>query len=93
MLASVARTGRLVVAHEAVRTGGFGAEIAARVGDAAFDQLAAPVVRVAAPDVPPPFSPDLEARFVPDAAAIVAAVHRTLEPRSRRPASPTVATA
>lgn len=89
VLASVARTGRLVVAHEAVLTGGFGAEIAARVSDAAFDQLLAPVVRVAAPDVPPPFSPDLEARFVPDSPAIVAAVRRTLEPRSRHAASPT----
>jgi acetoin:2,6-dichlorophenolindophenol oxidoreductase subunit beta len=83
IVASVARTGRLVVAHEAVTTGGFGAEIAARVGDAAFDVLRAPVVRVGAPFVPPPFSPDLEAAFVPDAAAIVAAVHRTLEPRTR----------
>ena len=42
----------------------------------------------AAPAVPPPFSPDLEARFVPDAAAIVAAVRRTLEPRSRAVAHP-----
>ena len=81
VLASVARTGRLVVAHEAVTTGGFGGEIAARVGEAAFDLLRAPVVRVGAPAVPPPFSPDLEARFVPDAAAIIAAVRRTLEPR------------
>ena len=48
-------------------TGGFGGEIAARVGEAAFDLLRAPVVRVGAPAVPPPFSPDLEARFVPDA--------------------------
>jgi pyruvate/2-oxoglutarate/acetoin dehydrogenase E1 component len=83
VLSSVARTGRLVVAHEAVTSGGFGAEIAARVADAAFDQLRAPVVRVGAPAVPPPFSPDLEALFVPDAAAIAAAVRRTLEPRPR----------
>ena len=89
VLASVTRTGRLVVAHEAVTTGGFGGEIAARVGEAAFDLLRAPVVRVGAPAVPPPFSPDLEARFVPDAAAIITAVRRTLEPRpsGARPAT------
>jgi pyruvate dehydrogenase E1 component beta subunit len=83
ILESVARTGRLVIAHEAVTTGGFGGEIAARVGEAAFDQLKAPVTRVGAPAVPPPFSPELEALFVPDTAAIVAAVRRTLEPRPR----------
>ena len=83
VLASVARTGRLVVAHEAVTSGGFGGEIAARVNEAAWDQLRAPVVRVGAPSVPPPFSPKLEALFVPDTAAIIAAVRRTLEPRHR----------
>lgn len=87
MFGSVARTGRLVVAHEAVTTGGFGGEIAAQIGDAAFDELRAPVVRVGAPSVPPPFSPSLEALSVPDAAAIVAAVRRTLEPRPRAAAS------
>ncbi|MFN8622080.1 MAG: alpha-ketoacid dehydrogenase subunit beta [Chloroflexota bacterium] len=87
LLVSVARTGRLVVAHEAVTTGGLGAEVAARVGDAAWAELRAPVVRVGAPDVPPPFSPALETRFVPDAAAIIGAVRRTLEPRGRAAAS------
>jgi pyruvate dehydrogenase E1 component beta subunit len=87
VLASVARTGRCVVAHEAVLTGGFGGEIAARVSEAAWESLRAPVVRVGAPAVPPPFSPELENRFVPDAAAIAAAVRRTLEPRSRAAAA------
>jgi pyruvate dehydrogenase E1 component beta subunit len=87
VLASVARTGRCVVAHEAVLTGGFGGEIAARVSEAAWDSLRAPVARVGAPAVPPPFSAELEARFVPDAAAIVAAVRRTLEPRARAAAN------
>ncbi len=78
ILGSVARTRRLVVAHEAVTQGGFGAEIAARVGEAAWTDLLAPVARVGAPFVPPPFSPVLERAFVPDASTIVAAVHRTL---------------
>jgi pyruvate dehydrogenase E1 component beta subunit len=71
---SVERTGRLVVAHEAVEHGGFGAEIAAQVQAAAFDYLDAPVVRVAAPFAPVPFSPPLEDAYLPGAGEIVAAV-------------------
>jgi len=81
LLASVARTGRLVVAHEAVTSGGLGAEVAAQVQDRAWDELAAPVARVGAPFVPPPFAPELEQAFVPDDAAIVAAARRVLAPR------------
>jgi pyruvate dehydrogenase E1 component beta subunit len=71
---SVERTGRLVVAHEAVGHGGFGAEIAAQVQAAAFDYLDAPVTRVAAPFAPIPFSPPLEDAYLPGADEIVAAV-------------------
>ena len=71
---SVERTGRLVVAHEAVGHGGFGAEIAAQVQAAAFDYLDAPVARVAAPFAPIPFSPPLEDAYLPGADEIVAAV-------------------
>jgi acetoin:2,6-dichlorophenolindophenol oxidoreductase subunit beta len=78
IVASVERTGRLVVAHEAVQHGGFGAEIAAQVQAAAFDSLDAPVERVGAPFTPIPLSPPLEDAYLPDAAAIVAAVRRTL---------------
>jgi pyruvate dehydrogenase E1 component beta subunit len=73
---SVERTGRLVVAHEAVGHGGFGAEIAAQVQAAAFDYLDAPVMRVAAPFTPIPFSPPLEDAYLPGADEIVAAVRR-----------------
>lgn len=76
VLASVRRTGRLLVAHEAVRIGGFGAEIAAQVAELAHGSLRAPVVRVAAPFVPPPFSPELEALFVPGVAEVEAAARR-----------------
>ncbi len=78
IVASVGRTGRLVVAHEAVLHGGFGAEITAQVQSAAFDHLDAPVQRVGAPFAPVPFSPPLEDAYLPGAAAIVEAVHRTL---------------
>jgi acetoin:2,6-dichlorophenolindophenol oxidoreductase subunit beta len=70
---SVERTGRLVVAHEAVEHGGFGAEIAAQVQAAAFDFLDAPIVRVGAPFAPVPFSAPLEDAYLPDADAVVAA--------------------
>jgi pyruvate dehydrogenase E1 component beta subunit len=73
VLGSVAKTGRLVVAHEAVKTGGFGAEIAALVAEEAFGLLKAPVRRVAAPDCPVPYSPPLMSAFVPNAEQIKAA--------------------
>ena len=71
---SVSRTHRLVVAHEAVVHGGFGAEIAAQVQSAAFDELDAPIARVGAPFAPIPFSPPLEDAYLPGADEIVAAV-------------------
>src|SRR6266536_2046052 len=74
VVASVRRTSRLVVAHEAVEHGGVGAEIAAEAQAAAFDFLDAPVVRVGAPFTPIPFSPPLEDAYLPGADEIVAAV-------------------
>ena len=82
---SVERTGRLVVAHEAVEHGGFGAEIAAQVQHAAFDFLDAPVERVGAPFAPIPFSAPLEDAYLPGADEIVAAVRATL---SDKPSGP-----
>ncbi len=75
---SVKRTGRLVVAHEAVRHGGFGAEIAAQVQAAAFDFLDAPVARVGAPFTPIPLSPPLEDAYLPGADEVVDAVRAML---------------
>ena len=74
---SVKRTGRLVIAHEAVAHGGFGAEIAAQVQEAAFDYLDAPIARVGAPFAPIPLSPPLEDAYLPGADEIVAAVRET----------------
>ncbi|MGA2043068.1 MAG: alpha-ketoacid dehydrogenase subunit beta [Roseiarcus sp.] len=79
VLASLARTHRLVIAHEAVEAFGIGAEIAARMADVGFDELDAPIVRVGAPFMPSPFSKALESRYIPSAARIVQAARRTLE--------------
>jgi acetoin:2,6-dichlorophenolindophenol oxidoreductase subunit beta len=75
---SVERTNRLVVAHEAVEHGGFGAEIAARVQAAAFDHLDAPIGRVGAPFAPVPMSAPLEDAYVPGADDVVSAVRAVL---------------
>ncbi len=74
VLASVARTGRLVIAHEATLTGGFGGEIAARAAADAFFSLDAPIVRVGAPPTRIPAAPSLQAAVVPGTDEIVAAV-------------------
>ena len=78
VLASVRKTGRLVVAHEAVSVGGFGAEVAAVVSETLFGRLKAPVKRLGAPRVPIPYAKPLEdmLRVGPD--AIAAAVRAQL---------------
>ncbi len=78
VIASVKKTHRALVVHEAVRFGGFGAEIAAQIQELAFDYLDAPVGRVGAPFSPVPFSPALEKVYVPDAARIVAEARRLI---------------
>ena len=78
VLASVRKTGRLVVVHEAARTGGFGAEVAAEVAEAAFAHLDAPPARVGAADLPVPFSKALEADVYSARARLGGAVDRTL---------------
>jgi len=75
---SVKKTSRLVIVHEAVEQGGVGAEIAARVQQAAFFYLDSPILRVAAPFAPVPASPTLEKRFLPRKDQIMAAVRKTL---------------
>lgn len=74
ILASVRKTRRLVIVHEAVKFCGVGAEIAAMIADEAFDDLDAPIKRVAAPYTPIPFSPVLEQAYLTDEAKIIAAV-------------------
>lgn len=79
ILASVHKTNRALVIHEDALTAGFGAEIAARITDKAFDSLDAPVKRVAAFDSPVPFAPDLEKMILPSVASIEKAVRELLE--------------
>ncbi|MCM6772560.1 pyruvate dehydrogenase complex E1 component subunit beta [Nocardia sp. CDC159] len=78
ILESVRRTRHAVVVHEAVRRGGFGAELAALLGEELFDELAAPVQRVAGADTPIPYAKSLEDAFVPGPARIVAAARHAL---------------
>ena len=79
ILESVARTGRLVVVHEAHRRGGFGGEVAAHRGRAGpFAHLRAPITRVAARDVPLPMAPNLERQILPQVDWIADAVRQSV---------------
>ena len=73
---SVRKTGRLIVVHEAVEQGGIGAEIVARVQQAAFYYLDSPLLRVAAPFAPVPAGPSLEREFLPSKKRIVEAARQ-----------------
>ncbi len=72
ILASVKKTGKLLIVHEATITGGIGAEIAALVSSAAFEYLDAPIRRVASPDTPVPYAPTLEDYVLPNAEKVAA---------------------
>jgi 2-oxoisovalerate dehydrogenase E1 component beta subunit len=73
ILASVAKTNKLLVVHEDTRTGGVGGEIAAVVCESAFNDLDGPIIRVTSLDTPVPYSPPLEEHFLPNAEKVVAA--------------------
>jgi 2-oxoisovalerate dehydrogenase E1 component len=79
VLESARRTGRALVVHEAPLFAGMGAEIAARIADAAFESLDAPVRRVAARDSFVPFAPNLEAEVLPSVEQVAAAIRGMLE--------------
>ena len=74
VLESVTRCSKALVLHEDTKTGGFGAEIAATIVEEAFEQLDAPVRRVAAPDAPVPFAPSLEKVYIPQVDDVAAAL-------------------
>ncbi len=84
VVASVRKTHRLVVVVEACRTGSFASEVAARVGEEAFDELDAPIQRVGGDDVPIPYAANLEAEAIPQIKDVVAAVKKIV-PARRRP--------
>ena len=77
ILASVAKTGRVVIVHEAPRTAGFGAELAAIIAERAIFDLRAPVLRVTGYDVPYPYW-TLEDAYVPSVARVAAAVRKVM---------------
>jgi pyruvate dehydrogenase E1 component beta subunit len=77
---SAKKTGRMIVAHEAVEQGGIGAEIVSRVQQEAFYFLDSPITRVAAPFAPVPAGPTLEKQFLPNQKHIVAACRRAVAP-------------
>ena len=76
--AVLAGGGRVLIVHEANLTGGFGAEVAARIGEHLFSQLSAPVRRLATPDVRIPAAPSLQRALIPGVAAIAAAARGLL---------------
>ncbi len=76
ILGSVRKTGKALVVHEATKTGGVGAEVAAVIAEEAFDSLDGPVVRLASEDTPVPHSPVLETAFQPQVDEIADAIRR-----------------
>jgi pyruvate/2-oxoglutarate/acetoin dehydrogenase E1 component len=72
VLETVRKPSTVLVLHADTRTGGFGAEIAATIAEEAFEDLDAPVKRIAAPDCPVPFAPVLERAFLPQVEDVVA---------------------
>jgi pyruvate/2-oxoglutarate/acetoin dehydrogenase E1 component len=78
ILNSVAKTSRLVIVHEAVKRGGFGAEIAALVSEKGLDLLDAPIVRLGARNVPMPYNDKLELATIPSRDDITAAIRSVL---------------
>jgi 2-oxoisovalerate dehydrogenase E1 component beta subunit len=79
VLDSVEKTSKVLVLHEDTLTGGFGAEIAATIGQEAFEHLDAPVRRIAAPDTPVPFAPVLEKAFIPQVDDVAAGIRELAE--------------
>lgn len=79
VLESASRTGHLVVVEENPRSGGWGADIAAAAAEEIYRDLKGPIIRVTTPDVPVPFAPELEERFLPSTEEVVAQVDGLLE--------------
>jgi 2-oxoisovalerate dehydrogenase E1 component beta subunit len=79
VLATAGKTGKVIVLHEPTRTGGPGGEIAALISERAFEYLDAPIVRLAPPDTPVPYSPPLEDCFLPNAEKVGKAIRALYE--------------
>jgi 2-oxoisovalerate dehydrogenase E1 component beta subunit len=79
VLSTVSKTSRALLLHEATLTGGIGGELAAIIAEDAFEYLDAPVMRVASVDSPVPYSPPLEAAFLPNVEKVVGAAKRLVD--------------
>ena len=79
VLQSVSKTSKALVLHEDTQTGGFGGEIAATIAAEAFEELDAPIKRIAAPDTPVPFSPALEKAFIPQVDGVAKGIKELAE--------------
>jgi 2-oxoisovalerate dehydrogenase E1 component beta subunit len=79
VLETARKTSRVLLLHEDTRTGGLGGELAAIIAERVFDFLDAPIMRVTAPDTPVPYSPPLEAAFLPDVPKVLAASRELLK--------------
>jgi pyruvate/2-oxoglutarate/acetoin dehydrogenase E1 component/TPP-dependent pyruvate/acetoin dehydrogenase alpha subunit len=79
VLSSIEKTGRALIVHAAVEFGGFGAELAARIQEAAWGRLKAPVARLGARYTPVPFAQNLEAMHFPNADGVAAKVHALMK--------------
>ncbi|HLA79718.1 MAG TPA: alpha-ketoacid dehydrogenase subunit beta [Vicinamibacteria bacterium] len=79
ILSTAAKTGKVIVLHEATKTGGPGGEVAALIAERAFEYLDAPVLRLAPPDTPVPYSPPLEDFFLPNAERVGKAIRALYE--------------
>jgi len=82
LIESVRKTHKAVIVHEAPKTGGIGAEIAAVLAEKALYELEAPIIRIGAPFTPVPFSRPLEKAFVPDRQRIIKAVRDLVRPEA-----------
>ena len=78
VLASIAKTNRVVVVHEASKRGGIGSDIVAEINERAFDLLDAPPIRVGALNIPIPYSAILESAVLPDEDNVIEAVRKTM---------------
>jgi 2-oxoisovalerate dehydrogenase E1 component beta subunit len=76
ILATAKKTSKVIVMHEATMTGGPGGEVVARIAQKAFEYLDGPIVRIAPPDTPVPYSPPLEEAFLPQVKDIVASARK-----------------
>ena len=78
ILDTVKKTNKVIVLHEQTKTGGVGAEVSALISEHCFDCLDGPIIRVASPDTPVPYSAQMEEAFIPQAKDVITAVEKLM---------------